>query len=489
MTFSVAGDTSDQARSTAWLVVLLAVAGLLRVVGLNTTLWHDELAMLVNLIGRPFGDLVRSFPSDNNHPLYTILAWLSVRIFGEHAWALRLPAVSFGVASIWALYLVATRVTGRREALLACTALTFSYHHVWFSQNARGYTGLLFFTLLSSYWFMRSIREGTRKAWLAHGTTLALGTYVHLTAVYVGAAQFLVYVGYLVNRDPELRRGRAGIAAGYGFVLAGLLALALHAPILPQLVYFFFLREGRIAVQAEWTNPLWTLLEAARSLGVGLPLGLAALGLGLLILFVGVVSYWRRALIIVWLFVLPAALGAGTMLALGRNLWPRFFFFLAGFGVMIGVRAVTSLTDAVARAFRLAEPRTGQILATATVGAFVALSSVMLQRNYALPKQDYVGAMDFVMARRKPGEPVMTTGLATFPYKDYYRTDFLPIESVADLDARIARTQGYVVYTFPIHLRSRYPALWAALRARGQEIARFPGTVGDGDLVVLQVRP
>lgn len=489
MPFSAAGETSEQARPTAWLVALLAVGGLLRVVGLDTTLWHDELAMLVNLIGQPFGDLVGSFPSDNNHPLYTILAWLSVRIFGEHAWALRVPAVLFGVGSIWALYLVATHVTSRREALLACTVLTFSYHHVWFSQNARGYTGLLFFTLLSSYWFMRSIREGTRKAWLAHGTTLALGTYVHLTAVYVGAAHFLIYAGALVKRDSELRRSGAGAAAAFGFVFAGLAALALHAPILSQLVYFFFLRESRVAVQAEWTNPLWTLLEAARSLGVGLPLGLAALGLGFSVLLPGIVSYWRRAPIVVWLLVLPASLGAGTMLALGRNLWPRFFFFLAGFGVMIGVRSITSLADAVARAFRLAEPRTGRILATAAVGAFVALSSVMLQRNYALPKQDYVGALDFITTRRKPGEPVMTTGLATFPYKDYYHTDFLPIESVADLDARIAHTQGYVVYTFPIHLRSRYPELWEALRARGQEIARFQGTVGDGDLVVLQVRP
>jgi hypothetical protein len=192
---------------------------------------------------------------------------------------------------------------------------------------------------------------------------------------------------------------------------------------------------------------------------------------------------------VVWLFILPALFGAGSMLALGRNLWPRFFFFLAGFGVMIGVRALTSLTDGIARVLRLPEARIGPILTTATVGIFVALSAVMLQRNYLLPKQDYVGALDFVMARRKPGEPVMTTGLATFPYRDYYRTDFLPIESVADLDARLSHSQGYVVYTFPIHLRSRYPALWAALGARGQEIARFPGTVGDGDIVVLQVRP
>ena len=71
--------------------------------------------------------------------------------------------VLFGLASILALYLFGRQVTSASESLLAAALLTFSYHHVWFSQNARGYTGLLFWTLLSSWLLLRALRNGAAR--------------------------------------------------------------------------------------------------------------------------------------------------------------------------------------------------------------------------------------------------------------------------------------------------------------------------------------
>ena len=42
------------------------------------------------------------------------------------------------------MYLFGTEAANRKEGLLGAALLTFSYQHVWFSQNARGYTALLF---------------------------------------------------------------------------------------------------------------------------------------------------------------------------------------------------------------------------------------------------------------------------------------------------------------------------------------------------------
>ena len=78
-----------------------------------------------------------------------------VTVLGESAWSIRLPAVLFGVASIPVLYALGERVTGTREALLACAILSVSYHHIWFSQNARGYTMLAFWTILSTFWLRK----------------------------------------------------------------------------------------------------------------------------------------------------------------------------------------------------------------------------------------------------------------------------------------------------------------------------------------------
>jgi hypothetical protein len=365
--------------------------------------------------------------------------------------------------------------------------LTFSYHHVWFSQNARGYTGLLFFTLLSSYWFVRSLREGTRTTWLMHGVSLALGVYMHLTAAYVVAAQGIIYLGLFATGLNRNRRHAMAVFAG--FVWAGLLTLIFYAPILPQVFSFFVLRKRPpVAAPAEWTNPLWLILEAARSLGLGLPAGLAALAAGGVIVLVGLVSYWHKERLVVWLTILPAGIGGTVMLGLGRNLWPRSFFFLAGFGVMVVVRAVFAVSANAAGLVDRARPDVlGRRLALVVLAVLTFASATMLRRNYALPKQDYVGALNYVEAIRKPGEPVLTVGLASFPYRDYYPTDFLPVASVDELNRNLAHHSGYVLYTFPIHLRSRYPDIWTALAARGTEIRRFAGTVGDGDIVVLRV--
>lgn len=71
--------------------------------------------------------------------------------FGESGWALRLPAALFGIASVVMVYVLAARYLSRVEAWVATAVIATSYHHVWFSQNARGYTLIGFLTLLSTF--------------------------------------------------------------------------------------------------------------------------------------------------------------------------------------------------------------------------------------------------------------------------------------------------------------------------------------------------
>src|SRR5690606_19936697 len=73
----------------------------------------------------------------------------------------RVPAVVFGVLCIPMLFLLADRVTSRVEAWMASLLLTVSYHHIWFSQNARAYTGLLFFAMLTTWLFLIGLSART----------------------------------------------------------------------------------------------------------------------------------------------------------------------------------------------------------------------------------------------------------------------------------------------------------------------------------------
>ena len=62
---------------------------------------------LVEFVRLPVREIVTTYTSLNNHVLYSLLAHASVGLFGESAWTLRLPAVLFGIASIWLLWWLA----------------------------------------------------------------------------------------------------------------------------------------------------------------------------------------------------------------------------------------------------------------------------------------------------------------------------------------------------------------------------------------------
>lgn len=171
---------SDDRAPWGWLALLTLLAATMRAVGLDQQLWYDEMLLAVRWMPLGLGEIATTYTSQNQHMLYSLLARIAVGLFGEHNWALRLPAVLFGVAAVPALFFCARMMaTGgthegrleagatkgaRREALLASALLAVSYHHVWFSQNARGYTGLALWTLVTTYFFLRGWREGDRKS-------------------------------------------------------------------------------------------------------------------------------------------------------------------------------------------------------------------------------------------------------------------------------------------------------------------------------------
>ena len=58
------------------------------------------------------------------------------------------------------------------------------------------------------------------------------------------------------------------------------------------------------------------------------------------VFLVGLVSYWRQSPLIPALFFIPPALVYLATVLLDRPSRPRFFFFIAGFLLLVGVRGV-----------------------------------------------------------------------------------------------------------------------------------------------------
>ncbi|MFQ5745769.1 MAG: glycosyltransferase family 39 protein [Gemmatimonadota bacterium] len=463
---------------------LLVAAAALRLHDLGDGLWFDEIATLAQHVRLPLGRLISTLDSQNQHVLFSLLARGSVSALGEGASSLRLPAAAFGVASIWAVWWFGRIVAGRREALLAAAFLTFSYHHVWFSQNARGYTGLLFFTLVGSGLFVRLLEAREPSGWgpaVGYAVTMALAVYTHLTAVLVVLAHGLIWLGTAAGRGADPPARRAFVRTGVGLGLAATLSLQLYALVLPQLVGT--LTEPTMAdVNVVWQNPAWLLAETARGLAAALPGGLVGLAAAGIVGAAGLAGFWRRGRAVTAVLVLPAVATAAAILATGHNLWPRFFFFSAGAAALIVMRGLFVLGALVPG--RAGDRRRATIVTWAGV-ALIAASLPALPGAWR-PKQDYDGARAWVEARRRPEDAVATVDMTDLPYRAYLRAGWASIRDAADLDRlEAAHARTWVLYTFPTRLAAVHPDLWRRLEGEYRPAAEFPGTVRGGSIVVL----
>lgn len=492
-------DEEKISRRTAWVILggLLLGGGVLRLVSLDAGLWHDEIATYILYARRPASEIVSLYDSQNQHPLYSLLAHVTFALLGDSETALRLPAVLAGVGSLAAAYWFARKLVTRTEALLATALLVASYHHVWFSQNARGYTLLLLLTILGTGLFLRLLvphagsrqhetvapepirAPNTAQSWapaVGYAVVMALAVYTHLSAGFVVGAHAVVWLAVAGQR---MWRGERRLDARppVAIVLATTFSLQLYAFVMPQLLHTLFEKSAG-APATEWRSPFWLLAETARGLTRGLPGGWLAVMAGCVVAAAGTWSYARRAPAALALMVLPPLVVAAIMLALQHNLWPRLFFFAAAFAVLIVVRGVFACARLLSRP--LGDTVAAVALALAAVGSALTVPGAWGA------KQDFRGAMEYVERERASEDAVAAVGLSDLALVDYLRADWARPRTLAELrEIEQAHPRTWAVYTFPTHLASRFPEIDERLRREYRIVATFRGTVGDGAIYVL----
>lgn len=435
----------------------MAAALLLRLYRLGEGLWLDEIYAWVRYMGLPLREIPTVYGSENQHFLFTMLARVSLLLFGESVWAFRLPAVLFGVASLGAVYLFGKEAASEREGLFSAALLTVSYHHIWFSQNARGYTGLLFWTMTTSWLLLRAQREPSIRWWLWYAAAAALGVYTQATIVFL-------LVGHALIAAVGAARTRAWRGPLAGFGLGALLTVALHAPALPEILKGL---QGTVSVVAEWRRPSWTITEMFAGLKIGF-YGAAAAVAAASVFAAGCWSYLRSRPVVLTLLLAPAALGTACLLAMGHHIWPRFYFFCFGFAALVAVRGALQVGRA----------------GVWVVAAMILVSAASAPLAYG-PKQDFAGAYDFVRAQARPGDAMASADLAAWYFERYRHTGWPTVNTPAELEPVRSRTgRTWLIYTLEPVLQAQRPELYAVVRREFEVVRRFRGTLNNGDVVV-----
>ena len=206
------------------LIVLLALG--LRLYRLDAqSLWYDE-GFSVYLARMDLGEITARTAADIQPPLYYYLLHAWIGLFGDSEAALRGLSLLFGVLSVPLIYAVAWQLFRSRLAgLLAALFLAVSPLHLWYGQEARMYTLLTFFCLLSSFILLRIVQAKTKgmelALWIVYSLVSISAVYTHYFAFFVvifqGLYLLLVWVGRGL-RPARLLAG--GVASAVAILVA-----------------------------------------------------------------------------------------------------------------------------------------------------------------------------------------------------------------------------------------------------------------------------
>jgi hypothetical protein len=294
------------------MVLILALAAVLRLRQAGESLWIDELHTSWAVSGR-WSDVLPRAAMGNQSPLYYWGLWLVVQVFGQSELTLRLPSLGAGMALPAAVYWLVAERTGMHKstlplgerdvgeasclpdgarsvpttdwaALAAALLVAIDPTCVFYAQEARPYAWVMLLAAVELILLKRLVARPTPGRRIALVVNSLVLFYLHFTAA-IFLAGIVLMLPMLLHHAARERRAderaaanRAGVAyRPVHLVLDLLLAAALAAPGVIQMADIFD-RRGNWAAFVE--SPSWAaLLTAIPFVGWAL-LGAVIVGVG-----------------------------------------------------------------------------------------------------------------------------------------------------------------------------------------------------------------
>lgn len=310
------------------LVTVVVVGLVARWLYLGYPLRHDEAFTVEAYARTPFYRQIADLREPNNHFLHTMLAGLSLRVFGDVEWAVRIPALLAGWLTIPAAFVLFRRCGSADIGFLGAGLLAVQSAHIEYSVLARGYSIVTFLFLIGllvvADW---PARPASRVRRWTFTLVVAAGLCTVLSSLYMAA----VLGCWFLLRCWEFRkvRWRAALVAMAG-ATAGAAAIMILFYLPAGMVYgpeTYF--SSRFVQSSAYNYVVPKAIEVAGQLadhwGSGWPpiVYRALVGLSML----GVVVSWRRG----WgpLPILAIAVCVGLTLLQKVIHFPRSFLFLS----------------------------------------------------------------------------------------------------------------------------------------------------------------
>jgi len=441
---------------------LLGLLSLLLIVGILTRLlllsrdqfWMDE-AYSAIISAWPFWRIADEIPGLGSPPFYNFLLHFWMKIFGNSEFAVRMPSVLFGVLFILFIYKVGKEWFNKNVGILAAAIVVLNTLHIFHSQQARPYSILIFFSLLSSFYLYQFLNLKKMLYWWGYTLSLLLLLYTHNWALFLIP---FPYVFLILNRDlwrlfPKLILSHVVVFLGYLPFLPSLFAQSSSGS--SSWVFYFWERLG----------PQWVFLKTFETFFSGgefmtfgkIPYGriLPCLFLVLLVTYAFLPQRW-----------LPQPFGApgnnreknpsqesnfSFKFLLCYLLVPLLLPYVFSFyrPIYISGRYDVIVFGAFCLLLAVGFSKMNKKVFIPAISLFLILMTINLSCYYLLrpPRQENRLMAQLLKEKAKPKDLLLFTGLTRTPIQYYLGKDFLKF-NIACFPLHSENNFGYFDYPF-----------------------------------------
>lgn len=379
-------------------------------------------------------------------------------LFGQNEFSLRLSSVLFSVLSVVALFLLARKYFSLKVAQISILLMSIASFHIYYAQELRPYSAICFLGLLAAYSLLAWQDKGRAKYLFIYALANILSIYFHYMMLLV----FFAFMAFLIVKNTTNKAVFRQLITTHLVVIIFILPLTLN--IIPNL--FFFAKSKLLSGFSEF--PIWagkigvhSLFFTLKNFSIGYNVeffsltGIVATLVYGTFLFLGVVSFYRRTAMQLFVFILLIPVTFLFLFSMFKTCYlDRYFFALFPFFILAVSAGLSRLNKKLLVFF---------------LSVIIALNIFALKRYYSnsLPvdvaqhpgvpkKQDFRGAVEFLSKNYRKGDRIIhTCKNSVFPVKLYtkwYSGDSDLIEEVDRGTVVFLSTDSKNLLTFDYNL-------------------------------------
>lgn len=249
-------------KNSIILTATIIIAVILRVLCIDKSggLWYDEIVSYKEAVQPDILTVINYVLKTDVHlPVYPILLHLWVKIFSTADISLRLFSVLCGVLTTLAAYFAGKELKDNKTGLIACSIFAINSFLIYYSQEVRLYSLLMFLVTLQTYLAVKLSKTSSLKLSLIFTAIcwLVINTYT-ISFIYTAAVLIMIYYFNIKNKKP-LKNLNIGLGIFILLSIPSLVYLILnHTAYTEQINGYYCDWSSLIVVLQNWFSPVLT---------------------------------------------------------------------------------------------------------------------------------------------------------------------------------------------------------------------------------------